>query len=81
MPAASQRWPPPRSPLMPAARFGTVPGTGMVRRVSPASERTSALRSKPGKWARLLRAGADAVIEGADGMAELARALHRELPN
>ncbi|WP_141722444.1 HAD family hydrolase, partial [Micromonospora haikouensis] len=46
-----------------------------------AEVRTIGFANKPGKRTLLLRAGADAITDGTDGMAELARALHRELPN
>ena len=46
-----------------------------------ADVRTIGFANKPGKRDRLLRAGADAIAEGTNGMAELAKALHHELPN
>jgi beta-phosphoglucomutase-like phosphatase (HAD superfamily) len=45
-----------------------------------AGVRTIGFANKPGKRPRLVRAGADAISEGPDGMRELATALHKDLP-
>ncbi len=55
--------------------------TSDIEGARAADVRTIGFANKPGKRARLLRAGADAIIEGTDGMAELARALHQSEPN
>ena len=43
-----------------------------------AGVRTIGYANKPGKWQRLTEAGADAIAEGTQGMAALARLLHNE---